>query len=149
MVVSAEISMPRALVQCRRGVAAVEFAIILPLLLALTLGTIEFGLLFFTYNSMQSAARDVARQIALNIIDPDDAEPMVADQIPTWSRDGLSVEVTQSDPGDPASNVIGVRLTLLASQATPLRFVVNSTGDWTLVTAVHMMQEMPFAELPN
>lgn len=44
-----------------RGAAAVEAAIIAPLLIALTLGAFEFGLLYRDANIMNQAARDGAR----------------------------------------------------------------------------------------
>ena len=44
-----------------RGVAAVEFALILPLLLALTFGLIEFGLFMYNQQVLTNAAREGAR----------------------------------------------------------------------------------------
>jgi len=46
----------------QRGAAAVEFALILPLLLAMVLGVIDFGVVFGQNLSLQSAAREGARQ---------------------------------------------------------------------------------------
>jgi Flp pilus assembly protein TadG len=44
----------------------VEFAIVVPLLLLLLLGTIDFGLIFGGYMSMQSGVATAARAISLN-----------------------------------------------------------------------------------
>lgn len=46
---------------CRSGTASVEFALVLPLLLGLLFGIIEFGLLFKDQLSLQQAAREGAR----------------------------------------------------------------------------------------
>lgn len=48
--------------QRQRGAAAVEFAIILPVLLIMLLGVIDFGIFFGQNISLQSAAREGARQ---------------------------------------------------------------------------------------
>ena len=49
-----------------RGAAAVEFALILPVLLALVLGLIEFSLVFNSQISMTNAAREGARHMAIH-----------------------------------------------------------------------------------
>ena len=50
----------------QRGSSAVEFAIILPLLLTLLLGIIEFGYLFNQQISLTQAAREGAREYAIH-----------------------------------------------------------------------------------
>jgi Flp pilus assembly protein TadG len=47
-----------------RGVAAVEFAFILPMLLVMLFGTTEFGRAMYTYNTLDKAARDAARHLS-------------------------------------------------------------------------------------
>ena len=49
-----------------RGAAMVEFAIVLPLLLMLLMGIIEFGRAYNTQISIQAAAREGARELALH-----------------------------------------------------------------------------------
>jgi len=44
-----------------RGQDLVEFAIVLPVLLLLTLGIIQFGILIWNYNTVSNAAREGAR----------------------------------------------------------------------------------------
>jgi Flp pilus assembly protein TadG len=48
-----------------RGAVAVEFAILLPVLLALVLGTLEFGRAYNAQISLTNAAREGARVMAL------------------------------------------------------------------------------------
>lgn len=45
-----------------RGAAAIEMAIVLPLLLAITFGLIEFGLLMYNQQVITNAAREGARR---------------------------------------------------------------------------------------
>ena len=55
-----------------RGAAAVEFALVLPLLLLLVLGILEFGRVFNIQISLSNAAREGARHMAVHD-DPGDA----------------------------------------------------------------------------
>lgn len=48
----------------QRGVAMVEFAIVLPLLLLLLIAVGELGRMFFQYNSLLQASRDASRYLA-------------------------------------------------------------------------------------
>ncbi len=43
--------------RCRRGTAAMEFALILPALLLLTIGSLEVGLIMFDYHRVSEATR--------------------------------------------------------------------------------------------
>lgn len=56
--------MPKRGKHRQRGVAMVEFAIALPLLLLLLLGVAEFGRMLFHYNGLLQASRDAARYAA-------------------------------------------------------------------------------------
>lgn len=51
----------RAFHREERGAAAAEFALILPLMLLLVFGFFEAGRLYWSYNTVQAAARDAAR----------------------------------------------------------------------------------------
>ena len=51
----------------RRGAAAVEFALTLPILIVLTLGIIEYGWMFQRYNTLHTALRDAARDGATQL----------------------------------------------------------------------------------
>jgi Flp pilus assembly protein TadG len=49
-----------------RGAAAVEFALVVPILLALVLGIVEFGRAYNIQISLTHAAREAARSMAIN-----------------------------------------------------------------------------------
>lgn len=49
----------------RRGAAAVEFGLILPVFLTIVFAVVQFGMVFVIESSMSNAAREEVRQIAL------------------------------------------------------------------------------------
>ncbi len=53
----------------QRGVAAVEFALVLFLLMVLVSGTVEFGRTIWYYNSLTKATRDGARWMSMVPVD--------------------------------------------------------------------------------
>lgn len=53
-----------------RGAVALEFALVLPILLILSMGIIEFGRAYNAVISLQGAAREGARVLALANLDP-------------------------------------------------------------------------------
>lgn len=57
--------MTRRLHSDRRGSIAAEFALVIPLLLLMSFGIIEFGRTMWVRNSLQSAVEDAARCYAL------------------------------------------------------------------------------------
>lgn len=61
-----------------RGAVAVEMAIVLPLLLLILIGTMEFGRVFNVQNSLTQAAREGARYAAIHHNDSDFADGDVA-----------------------------------------------------------------------
>ncbi len=61
--------------KARRGQDLVEFALILPLLLVILVGIVDFSLGFFYYNSIANAAREGARW---GVIHPGDEAAIIA-----------------------------------------------------------------------
>jgi hypothetical protein len=62
----------------QKGVAAVEFAIILPFLVLLVFGTIEFGVMFYNKQVITNASREGARA-GITITDDDEREDFIKD----------------------------------------------------------------------
>ncbi len=69
----------RALSHDRRGVAALEFGMLAGALIALCVGTIEIGLLFWGQNALQAAAAETARCVAIGSPDCPSAGTYAAD----------------------------------------------------------------------
>lgn len=86
----------------QRGAVAVEFAIILPVLILLLFGIIEFGRAYNAKVALQGAVREGARVHALDSGDP---VSTIKNAAPSLDEGLLTVETSTSPctPGDEAS----------------------------------------------
>jgi len=64
----------------KHGQSLLEFALVLPLILLLFVGSFEFGLLFLTYHTVQNAGREGVR-LAVVLSDLEDNDPRVIDRV--------------------------------------------------------------------
>lgn len=86
-----------------RGAAAVEFALVLPLLLTIVFGTIEWGYYFFTREIVINSAREGARAGTLQYTPPTDPATVAVSTASTYlTNAGLNaaqatVKSTQAD----------------------------------------------------
>lgn len=78
------------------GQDIVEYALVLPLLMLLLLGIVEFGLAVWHYDTVSNVAREVARCgiIYLNLVAPNSIEQCIDDSINQW---GLGLGLVQAD----------------------------------------------------
>lgn len=123
------------------GVSAVEFALVLPILLLILLGILEFGLILFTYNSTQNVSRDVARQLATNRIAVTSADAQARSELPSWIASKATVVVTQSDPANARKNVFVVDVSFKAPDAVASSFLSFAYGSLVLHGKVSIQQE--------
>lgn len=80
----------------QRGAVAVEFALLLPVLLILVLGVVEFGYLLFLNSSAAGAAREGAREMAISGVQTD-AQGVASDAFTaTTGRTATTVSVPGS-----------------------------------------------------
>jgi hypothetical protein len=77
-----------------KGASAVEFAIILPVLIMIVFGIFEFGFAFNKYILLTHAAREGARLAAVGLYeeDPDEFEQRVRDSIPIVEIETITVD---------------------------------------------------------
>ncbi len=97
-----------------RGVAAVEMALVLPILVVLVLGIIEFGILMFTQQVITNASREGARQgIVLATPRPTqgDVQNVVDNYLTTASLDGGIAVVTVVGAGGATGTNLTVSVT--------------------------------------
>lgn len=85
-----------------RGAAMVEFAIVLPLLLMLVFGIIDFGRALYTLNNLTAAVREGGRYAAANVNDPTTAAAIAAVQTKVTD----DVIAFGGNPPDPTVTVV-------------------------------------------
>ena len=84
------------------GVAALEFAFVLPILVLMFGGIVQFGAMFFAQNNMAHVARETARALAVGTIETEaEAQTLAKGRLTNW---GVTFKVAADlpDPADPA-----------------------------------------------
>jgi Flp pilus assembly protein TadG len=104
-----------------RGAAAVEFAILLPLLLMLVLGTIEFGRAYNAQITLTNAARDGVRVMAI-ANDPAGAKTAAinaAASVNSIPASDISLSTTACSTGNQVTLTIKYNLSTITGIAGP------------------------------
>ena len=82
------------IIKNEKGASAVEFALILPILIMLVFGIFQFGIAYNNYIALTHAAREGARLAAVGLYeDPDfDFEQAVRDRAPSVTIETITVD---------------------------------------------------------
>jgi len=124
-----------AIASDRRGATAFEFALLLPLITAMLAGTLQYGVLYFTYDSMLHSARNGARAMALGTVSTTDIAITAKASLPGWVDRGL-VTVTSASVG---ANSVQTTISMPSSTATvmplmPMPATIDATVTMLLET---------------
>jgi len=111
-----------------RGAAAVEFALVLPLLLILIFGIIDFGRLLNTKITLTEAAREGARATALLGGDAGSARARAAADGYAISDPEVQACPSSPDPTDDATVTVRYEFQFI----TPISFLLGAGGDGTV-----------------
>lgn len=125
------------MVKCCRGSSAAEFALVLPILLLLVMGTIQISMLMYSYNVMVSIARDTARAMAVcTYTDVATATAHIRRDLPPWvdPSDWTITPVIASD--------VSVTISVDPGKAAVLSYVPFSLNK---LTAYVVMRKEPLA----
>jgi len=90
----------------RWAAAAVELAIVTPILLTMLFGIIEYGWLFTVRQALTTASREGARTAALPGSTVDEVLQRVADYIEPLGLSTCTTDVTCDDDGNPVGTVV-------------------------------------------
>ena len=121
----------------RRGASALEFALVVPLLIGLLLGIIQYGSLFLLQTRMNDAARDTARRLAVGDLTTEaEAEEHAVARLADWSATFTAV----AELPDPGEHDVRVAITVPMAEAA----LINLVGfgmDGQLAVEFHMLKE--------
>lgn len=124
----------------RRGGALIELALLLPMLIILLFGTIEFASIFYIRHNMVKAARAGARTLAVQDGTEAQARAAVANNLDDLPNVDFTISVRVPPEGDPSDRDVTVEIEApLAGAALgdPLRVF----GDSTISASVTMRKE--------
>lgn len=88
-----------------RGAAAVEFALVLPLLMLLLVGIVQFGRVYSLQIQLSGAANHGARHLAVNPTDAAGARDRTRTAAPNLALTNGEIAVTAVPPCSPTSTV--------------------------------------------
>ncbi len=128
----------RALWRGRDSAAAVEFAFIVPILLLLFSGIVQFGSIMFLENHMTNVARETSRRVAVGELAEADAESSAQQALVNWGVN-YDVDVVSVDVGGGNQDIT---VTISLPMAEPaLMDVLGVFQSGNLTAAVTMRQE--------
>ena len=120
-----------------RGATAVEFAFILPLLLVIVLGIVEFGHAFQVQGTLSAAAREGARVMALQN-DPAAARTAVRDATPTLDPGVTDAQITVTPAACPTTGA--TRTNVRVTVEYPMPFLTDFFGASVDLTGTGVMR---------
>ena len=115
-----------------RGAAAVEFALILPLLITLVFGIVQFGLLFNRQQALHASAREGARLAALPSSTKTEIETLALatlDGVPTSSTPTVTISPNVTRP---CEGRLGLTVVVTVSVPTTIEIPLWGTAAKTL-----------------
>jgi len=114
-----------------RGAAVVELAVVLPLLLTIVFGIIEFGWIFMVRETLTNASREGCRVAVLQGSTDQNINDQVATSIAGAGLTGYTVGITHSTPGNPTETVkVSIpysKVSLVGSYFGPTNFNLSAT----------------------
>lgn len=120
----------RILQKRRSGQAAVEMALVLPILLMLICGMIDFGWIIGNKLLVSYCSREGARYGIVVASEADNVNLItqrVLNVAPSYLRNGLTVSVTFTDPDDPQEGDVSVDVSYNANVLTPVGQILTQS----------------------
>lgn len=111
--------------KCRRAVAAVELAIVTPVLLTMLFGIVEFGWVFTVRQALVTAAREGARTASLPGSTVADVQTRISDYTQPL---GLTTATPQVDCGEDGKPTGTVRVSIPYANVTLVGSYFGSTS---------------------
>ncbi len=107
------------------GAIAIEAALVIPIVVLLLVGIIQFGAIFYVQSNMMSAAQDAARRLAVGAVTVTQAQTYAQNKLVTWGAN-FNVIAQDPDPGDP--NDVKVTIEVPMSEAAIIDLPFSTFG---------------------
>ncbi|TQS40725.1 TadE/TadG family type IV pilus assembly protein [Cryptosporangium phraense] len=117
-----------------RGAAAIELAIILPIMLVMIFGVIDFGRLISAQATLSDAAREGARALAFN----QDAT-LRAQKVTGTTGTTVTASVPCPTSGSTAASTATVTVSQTFTYLTPILTLLGGSGTTKTITATGVM----------
>lgn len=101
------------------GQALVEFAIILPILLILIMGIVQFGLVLNAYITIENASREGARRGIIGITDAEIKNLIIATS-PSLEEKNITLEITPNEGSRKSGDTIKVKIEYNYNLSVPI-----------------------------
>ncbi len=121
----------------RRGAAAVELAVVSPLLVLILLGIVQFGCIFFTRQTMVHAAREGIRHIAVEGATAAEGTQVTEDYLDTFGINGAIITAQNAYKGNgnsAAARQVTMQVELPAENASLLGDVLGLFSSESRIT---------------
>lgn len=126
------------------GQSALEFALILPILLIVVCGIIDFGWLLYNQLAVSNTARESARFAVVNASTTTGPALITAKAnaiAPDTIKQNMTVTVTFSDTNTPVRGYVTVKITTRIKVLTPVLGIFSTNQQRTLSSKVTMKCE--------
>ena len=117
-----------------RGVVAIEFGVIMPLVIILLFAILQYGMIFNTRQIMTHAARVAVRSYAIGVSTADEAETMATELL---NNEALSYTIDVTDDGTDAT----IDIVLPMSEAAIVDALGGSLMDGNIEVTIKMRME--------
>ncbi len=130
----------RSLLKHEKGQSMVEFALILPFLLLILCGIIDYGWLFYNQLNVNNACREAARFAVVNS-GASDLTDSVNNKVKASLGDGCSVTLTFTDPSDKTNGDVKVTVDSDMPILTPVLGTINGSMTKKITSDIIMKVE--------
>ncbi len=125
------------------GVAAIEFAFTVPVLVLILVGLLQVASAFFTLNQMNWVAREATRGLAVgDFVDAAAAQAFVESHLISWAVAGSTITVVIPNPNDPSDTDFRVDISVPLKDAALIDPAGYLTGKTVSAYSV-MRDEQP------
>jgi len=128
------------LIRDERGGAAVEFALVVPVLITFVFGIIQFGFLFSIYNTMVHAAREGARAMAVEQLTASEGRTRTEQALSAYQDLTFTVTTQTPDPSDPSDTDVRVAIGIPLDDAMLIDMLGLADGE-TVRARIAMRRE--------